>query len=80
MLVAAASSQAQLRYSGQVHARDLERMLEELLYFYCPLDESLSSAQIQYVLSAFRTWATHNCVSIDADVRHGVHLIVVTWD
>lgn len=66
----------QLKYSGQVHVRDLALMLEEILYFYRPAGLELSPAQLRRVLAAYDTWVIEHCVPLDPDVLQSVTAMI----
>ena len=78
LLISAESPLQQLKYSGQVHVRDLALMLEEILYFYRPGELQLSPAQLKKVLAEYDTWVAKHCVPIDPDVLQSVTALLMS--
>jgi hypothetical protein len=65
-----------LKYSGQVHVRDLALMLEELLYFYRPDGEMLVPTELEFVLSEYDQWVTKNAEPLAENVLEAANALV----
>jgi hypothetical protein len=69
-----------LKYSGQVHVRDLALMLEELLYFYRPDGEMLVAAELEFVLSEYDQWVSNNAEPLAENVLEAANALVLLRD
>lgn len=72
LLTSASAPRQMLKYTGQVHVRDLALMLEEILYFYRPDGDMLVPLELEFVLSEYDKWVTRHAIPLAEDVLQSV--------
>ena len=76
LLISADSPKLLLKYTGQIHVRDLAIMLEEILYFYRPNGDILVPFEMEFVLMEYDKWVVAHEHPIDPELLQGINAML----